>query len=44
MGIVFVETPDDRDNGLFDADVLADALANLDASETAIELRGGLAD
>jgi len=31
---------DARDNGLFDADVLADALANLDASEIAIELRG----
>jgi CPA1 family monovalent cation:H+ antiporter len=35
---------DARDNGLFDADVLADALANLDASEIAIELRGRLAD
>jgi hypothetical protein len=32
---------DARDNGLFDADVLADALANLDASEIAIVLRGG---
>ena len=29
-----------RDNGLFDADVLAAALADLDASEIAIELRG----
>ncbi|MBD8728244.1 sodium:proton antiporter [Frigoribacterium sp. CFBP 13707] len=35
---------DARDNGLFDADVLADALANLDASEIAIVLRGRLAD
>ncbi|NII52335.1 cation:proton antiporter [Frigoribacterium endophyticum] len=35
---------DARDNGLFDADVLADALANLDASEIAIALRGRLAD
>ena len=35
---------DARDNGLFDADVLADALTNLDASEIAIELRGRLAD
>lgn len=33
---------DARDNGSFDADVLADALANLDASEIAIELRGRL--
>jgi NhaP-type Na+/H+ or K+/H+ antiporter len=32
---------DARDNGTFDADVLADALANLDASQIAIELRGG---
>jgi NhaP-type Na+/H+ or K+/H+ antiporter len=31
---------DARDNGTFDADVLADALANLDASQIAIELRG----
>jgi CPA1 family monovalent cation:H+ antiporter len=30
---------DARDNGLFDADVLADALTDLDASEIAIELR-----
>jgi NhaP-type Na+/H+ or K+/H+ antiporter len=29
-----------RDNGTFDADVLADALANLDASQIAIEMRG----
>ena len=35
---------DARDNGLFDTDVLADALANLDASEIAIVLRGRLAD
>ena len=35
---------DARDHGLFDADVLADALTNLDASEIAIELRGRLAD
>ncbi|KQR44540.1 cation:proton antiporter [Frigoribacterium sp. Leaf164] len=35
---------DARDNGLFDADVLADALANLDASEIAIVLRGRLAE
>ncbi len=33
---------DARDNGTFDADVLANALANLDASEIAIELRGTL--
>jgi NhaP-type Na+/H+ or K+/H+ antiporter len=31
---------DARDNGTFDADVLADALANLDASQIAIEMRG----
>lgn len=31
---------DARDNGTFDADVLANALANLDASQIAIELRG----
>jgi NhaP-type Na+/H+ or K+/H+ antiporter len=31
---------DARDNGLFDADVLADALTDLDASEIALELRG----
>jgi NhaP-type Na+/H+ or K+/H+ antiporter len=35
---------DARDNGLFDADVLADALSNLDASEIALELRGRRAD
>jgi CPA1 family monovalent cation:H+ antiporter len=34
---------DARDNGTFDADVLANALANLDASEIDIELRGRLA-
>jgi len=34
---------DARDNGTFDADVLADALANLDAEEIAIALRGKLA-
>ncbi len=33
---------DARDNGTFDADVLADALANLDASQIAIEMRGSL--
>ncbi|MFF2549865.1 cation:proton antiporter [Nocardia sp. NPDC058058] len=33
---------DARDNGTFDADVLANALANLDASQIAIELRGTL--
>jgi NhaP-type Na+/H+ or K+/H+ antiporter len=32
---------DARDNGTFDADVLEYALANLDASEIAIEMRGG---
>ncbi|PZE29896.1 sodium:proton antiporter [Curtobacterium sp. MCBD17_028] len=31
---------DARDNGTFDADVLEDALANLDATQIAIELRG----
>jgi NhaP-type Na+/H+ or K+/H+ antiporter len=31
---------DARDNGLFDADVLENALANLDASQIAIEMRG----
>ena len=31
---------DARDNGVFDADVLADELANLDADEIAIQLRG----
>ncbi|MEV5647358.1 sodium:proton antiporter [Nocardia sp. NPDC052254] len=36
------ELLDARDNGTFDADVLANALANLDASEIAIELRGTL--
>jgi NhaP-type Na+/H+ or K+/H+ antiporter len=35
---------DARDNGLFDADVLADALTDLDASEIALELRGRRAD
>jgi CPA1 family monovalent cation:H+ antiporter len=34
------ELLDARDNGTFDADVLAHELANLDASEIAIELRG----
>ena len=34
---------DARDNGTFDADVLASALANLDASQIAIEMRGTLA-
>ncbi|MGC5015190.1 cation:proton antiporter [Streptosporangium sp. DT93] len=34
---------DARDNGTFDADVLASALANLDASQIAIEMRGRLA-
>jgi CPA1 family monovalent cation:H+ antiporter len=33
---------DARDNGTFDAEILANALANLDASEIAIELRGRL--
>ena len=33
---------DARDNGTFDADVLADALANLDADQIAIEMRGTL--
>jgi NhaP-type Na+/H+ or K+/H+ antiporter len=33
---------DARDNGAFDADVLANALANLDAAQIAIELRGRL--
>ena len=33
---------DARDNGTFDADVLASALANLDASQIAIEMRGTL--
>jgi CPA1 family monovalent cation:H+ antiporter len=31
---------DARDNGTFDADVLANGLANLDASQIAIEMRG----
>jgi CPA1 family monovalent cation:H+ antiporter len=35
---------DARDNGVFDADVLADALANLDASQIAVELRGRRTD
>jgi CPA1 family monovalent cation:H+ antiporter len=34
---------DARDKGTFDADVLANALANLDASQIAIEMRGTLA-
>ncbi len=34
---------DARDNGTFDADVLATALANLDASQIALEMRGKLA-
>jgi CPA1 family monovalent cation:H+ antiporter len=34
---------DARDNGTFDAEVLADELANLDASQIAIEMRGTLA-
>jgi CPA1 family monovalent cation:H+ antiporter len=34
---------DARDNGTFDADVLETALANLDASEITIEMRGRLA-
>jgi monovalent cation/hydrogen antiporter len=34
---------DARDNGTFDAEVLAKALANLDASQIAIEIRGSLA-
>lgn len=33
---------DARDNGTFDADVLEDALANLDAAQIAIEMRGKL--
>ena len=35
---------DARDNGTFDADVLADELANLDAAQFAIEMRGKAAD
>jgi len=34
---------DARDNGTFDADLLEDALSNLDADEIAIDLRGRLA-
>jgi monovalent cation/hydrogen antiporter len=34
---------DERDNGTFDADVLEQALANLDASQIDIEMRGRLA-
>ena len=34
---------DERDNGTFDADVLARALANLDASQIDIEMRGAFA-
>ena len=33
---------DARDDGTFDADVLADMLATLDASQIEIELRGKL--
>ena len=36
------ELLDARDNGTFDADVLADELANLDASQIAIEMRATL--
>jgi len=32
---------DARDNGTFDADVLANALANLDAAQITLEMRGG---
>lgn len=35
---------DARDNGTFDADVLAGVLTNLDASQLALELRGQLTD
>ena len=35
---------DARDNGTFDADVLANALANLDASQIAVEMRGNPQD
>ncbi|GAA4668510.1 cation:proton antiporter [Frondihabitans cladoniiphilus] len=35
---------DARDNGTFDADVLAEVLANLDASQIAIEMRGRTLD
>jgi CPA1 family monovalent cation:H+ antiporter len=35
---------DARDDGTFDADVLEDALANLDADQIAIELRSKLTD
>ncbi|MBO0842129.1 MAG: sodium:proton antiporter [Nocardioides sp.] len=34
---------DARDNGTFDADVLANALVNLDATQIALEMRGELA-
>jgi len=34
---------DARDNGTFDADVLADALANLDATQIALEMRSSFA-
>lgn len=34
---------DERDNGTFDSDVLADALANIDAAEIDLEMRGRLA-
>ena len=32
---------DARDNGTFDADVLANALDSIDASQIAIDMRGG---
>ena len=35
---------DARDNGTFDANVLEDALANLDASQIALEMRGTFVD
>jgi monovalent cation/hydrogen antiporter len=35
---------DARDNGTFDAELLANELANLDAAQIAIELRGTLPD
>jgi NhaP-type Na+/H+ or K+/H+ antiporter len=35
---------DARDNGLFDADVLENALANLDAAQIAIDMRGNPVD
>jgi hypothetical protein len=33
---------DARDNGTFDADILENALANLDASQIDLEMRGRL--